>query len=239
MIRCVIIDDEPSAISILEEYVKRIPSLTLVGTSTNPLEGIEIVNKENASLVFLDIQMDEMNGIEVMQILPKNVQIIFCTAFSEFAVKSYELEAVDYLMKPVPFNRFVRAIQRASGIIMDKIMEEGTNISDDYIFIKTEQKGKMVKINMSEIDYIEGLKNYVAFHCGKRKIIAYLTLKDIENKLASNQFMRVHKSYIVALSRIITIENSLLVLKDRPELIPLSETYKEAFLSHMKSKLLI
>ena len=92
---------------------------------------------------------------------------------------------------------------------------------------------------MSEIDYIEGLKNYVAFHCGKRKIIAYLTLKDIENKLASNQFMRVHKSYIVALSRIITIENSLLVLKDRPELIPLSETYKEAFLSHMKSKLLI
>lgn len=239
MIRCIIIDDEQFAINVIKEYINRIPSLQLVGSTTNPLEGIELVRSQKVDLVFLDIQMDEMNGIEVMRVLPKDVNVIFCTAYSEFAVDSYEVEAVDYLLKPVSFNRFVKAVQRATNLVMGKAVEELSSAQDDYIFIKTEQKGKMVKINFNDIEYIEGMKNYVAFRCGKEKILAYLTMKDLEQKLPHNQFMRVHKSYIVALRLITAVENSTLVLKDRLERIPLSESYREVFLEHMKNKLLL
>jgi two-component system LytT family response regulator len=213
--------------------------LQLVGFTTNPLEGIEIIRSQKVDLVFLDIQMDEMNGIEVMRVLPKDVSVIFCTAYSEFAVDSYEVEAVDYLLKPVSFNRFVKAVQRATNLVMGKAVEELSSGQDDYIFIKTEQKGKMVKINFNDIEYIEGMKNYVAFRCGKEKILAYLTMKDLEQKLPHSQFMRVHKSYIVALRLITAVESSTIVLKDRSERIPLSESYREAFLEHMKNKLLL
>lgn len=239
MIRCVIIDDEQFAINIIEDYISKIPSLQLIGTTTNPLEGLEMARSKKADLVILDIQMDEMNGIEVMRVLPKEVKVIFCTAYSEFAVDSYEVEAVDYLLKPVSFSRFVKAIQRVTNLVMEQAVEELTSIPDDYIFIKTEQKGKMVKINLIDIEYIEGMKNYVAFHCGKKKILAYLTLKDLEEKLPRNQFMRVHKSYIVALRLITTVENSNLILKERTERIPLSESYREIFFEHMKNKLLL
>lgn len=238
MIKCVIIDDEQLAINVIELYVKKMPNLQLVGTATNPLVGIELVQQHKADLVFLDIQMDEMGGIEVMKILGPSVKVVFCTAFSEFAVTSYELDAVDYLMKPVAFGRFVKAVQRVSNVILSQSAQVPDAIPDDYIFIKAEQKGKMIKINLDDIDYVEGMGNYVAFHRGKEKIMAYLTMKDIEERLPASQFMRVHKSFIVSLKLITSVEHGELVLRDSPDRIPLSSTYKQAFMDRMKTRLM-
>ncbi len=238
MKKCVIIDDEQPAIDVLVNYVKQMPGLVLVGTATNPLVGIEMIKRNNADVVFLDIQMDEMSGIDVIKIIGSRAKVIFCTAYSEFAVASYDLDAVDYLMKPIAFSRFVKAVQR---IVDEQPPAENPpleNSSSDYIFVKTEQKGKMLKIDLDDIDYIEAMSNYITFHRGKQKTMAYSTMKELEGRLQSYRFMRVHKSYIVSIKKISAIENGDIILKDRPERIPLSNSYKEAFMDLMKYKIM-
>lgn len=237
MLKCVIIDDEPPAIDVLAGYISRIPSLELAGTATNPIAGLELIRSSKADVVFLDIQMDEVNGIDVVKSIGHDTKVIFCTAYSEFAVASYEVEAVDYIVKPVPFNRFVKAIQRLSNSIPAHHLPADQGLAD-YIFIKTEQKGKMVKIDLDDIDYIEAMSNYIAFHRGKDKILAYSSMKDVEDRLPKNLFMRVHKSYIVALKRINTVENSQLIMKNRSEKIPLGSSYKDLFMQRMQSRFL-
>jgi two-component system, LytTR family, response regulator len=238
MIKCVILDDEQYAIDVLRLYVEKLPQLSLVGSSTNPMEGIEMIVKNQADLVLLDIQMDEMNGIDVMNIISPKAKVIFCTAYSEFAIKSYELDAVDYLLKPVTFDRFVKAIHRATNLILKEMSVTETYIPNDYVFVKTEQKGKMLKINLDDIDYIEGMKNYVAFHQGKDKILTYLTMKEIEERLPKNHFMRIHKSYIIALNQIKTVEGNTIIMNRRTERIPISETYREIFMEKMKNRII-
>lgn len=238
MIKCVIIDDEQLAINVIANYVNKMPNLQLVGTATNPLTGIELINKHKADAVFLDIEMDEMSGIDVMNILGGKTKVIFCTAFSEFAVTSYELDAIDYLMKPVAFSRFVKSVQRLSNHLLSQSAVPLEAIPNDYIFVKTEQKGKIIKINLDDIDYVEGMNNYVAFHKGREKVLAYLTMKELEENLPPSQFMRVHKSYIIALKLIATIENGDIVMKDKVQRIPIGNSYKEAFMDRMKSKII-
>jgi DNA-binding LytR/AlgR family response regulator len=239
MIKCIIIDDEQPAINVLESFIKKMPNLELVGTATSPILGMELIKKHKAALVFLDIQMDEMNGIDVIQMINPDTKVIFCTAFSEFAVSSYELYALDYLLKPIPFNRFVKAVQRftnETSAVGD--FSNDTLIPNDYIFVKTEQKGKMIKIDLDDIDYIEAMSNYITFHRGSQRTLAYLTMKELEERLPAFQFIRVQKSYIVAIKQITAIENSSLILKGRTEKIPLGNSYKEAFMEKMKFKLL-
>lgn len=238
MIRCVIIDDEQAAINVLKKYIGRLPNLELVGTETNPLLGIEIIRKEKPDVVFLDIQMDEMSGIEVMKILGDSINVVFCTAYSEFAVTSYELDAVDYLMKPIEFSRFVKAVQRVTDTLAHQPSSGSEAIPNDYIFVKAGQRGKMLKIDLDDIDFVEGMNNYVAFHRGPQKTLAYLTMKELEERLPSGQFMRVHKSYIVALKQISLMENNELILKKLPKRIPIGANYKEAFMERMKDKLM-
>jgi DNA-binding LytR/AlgR family response regulator len=238
MIKCVIIDDEQPAINVLQNYIKRISHLQLIGTSTEPLAGIELVQKAKADVVFLDIQMDEMTGIEVMNMLDRSVQVIFCTAFSEFAVESYELNALDYLMKPISFDRFLKAIKKIKNY-PDSNMDSArdNNISNDYIFVKAETKGKMIRINLDDIDFIEAENNYVAIHSDKRITLVYSTMRDMENSLSS-RFVRIHKSFIVAHAKIAPVEKNFVVLKNRLEHIPVSKTYKKEFLDLIKDKLL-
>jgi two-component system LytT family response regulator len=238
MIRCVVIDDEQFAVDVLVGYISKIHFLDVVGSSTDPLIGIQMIHEQNATLVFLDIQMDVMRGFDVLTSLPQNVKVIFCTAYSEFAADSYDAEAIDYLLKPVSFERFARAAQRAANVLTGRTSENEIEIPNDYIYIKTEQKGKIIRINLDDIDYIEGMKNYVAFHRGKEKILAYLTMKEMEERLPKSQFMRVHKSYIVPLNRIIKVENSYLIFKDRSDQIPLSDTYRNIFFERIGSKLI-
>jgi two-component system, LytTR family, response regulator len=238
MIKCVIIDDELAAINILEDYIARVPFLQLAGTAINPLTGLDLIDKQKADLVFLDIQMDEMNGIDVMKIINPSVKVIFCTAYSEFAVTSYDLNAVDFLMKPVPFDRFVKAVQKVKAVDNSGSTNEMQSISNDYIFVKTEQKGKMIKIDLDDIDFIEAMSNYIAFHRGTTKTLVYSSMKEIEEHLPSGQFMRIHKSYIIAINKIVSVDNNCIVLKNRPDRIPLSNTYKTLFMQGLNNKLL-
>lgn len=238
MIKCIIIDDEQPAINVLKNYISRLPDLKLIATETNPLLGIEIIKTEKPDLVFLDIQMDEMNGIEVMKIISDITKVIFCTAYSEFAVTSYELDAVDYLMKPIDFNRFAKAVQRVTDSIAQQPSVFTEALLNDYIFVKAGQRGKMLKIDLDDIDYVEAMNNYIAFHRGSQKTLAYLTMKELEERLPSGSFMRIHKSYIVALKQISSMENNELILKKISTRIPIGANYKEIFMKRMEQKLM-
>lgn len=238
MIRCVIIDDEKQAIAVLKKYVGRMPNMELIACETNPLVGIEIIKKEKPDVVFQDIQMDEMNGIELIKILGKTTNFVICTAYSEFAVTGYELDAIDYLMKPIEFNRFVKAVQRVTDVLAHRSPSAHDAIPHDYIFVKAGQRGKMLKIDLDDIDFVEGMNNYVAFHRGKTKTLAYLTMKELEDRLPASQFMRVHKSYIVAIKEIALMENNELILKKTSKHIPIGANYKEAFMEKMKNRLM-
>jgi two-component system, LytTR family, response regulator len=237
MIRCVIIDDEQPAIDVLEKYIAQVPYLQLTGATTNPLAGIELIRKQKAELVFLDIQMDELSGLEVMKLIPPETKVVLCTAYSEYAVASYDLDVIDYLMKPIAFSRFMRAVQRVADKLPQQQLQE-PGAADDYIMIRAEHKGKMIKIDLDDIDFIEGRSNYVAFHRGKEVTMAYLTLKELEERLPESRFIRVHKSYIVALSQIAYIENNEFVLKRNKTLVPISAAYKDAFWGRIKNKLM-
>lgn len=238
MIKCVIIDDEQPAINVLKSYIARISHLKLVGTATNPVVGIELIKNNNADVVFLDIQMDEMTGIEVMSQLDESVQVIFSTAYSEFAVKSYDLNAVDYLMKPVGFPRFLRAVKKIRSVDSLSInLPETNNIPNDYIFVKTETKGKMIRVDLADIDFIEARNNYLAIHRDKQITTVYSTMQDFENILPHSNFMRIHKSFIIAVDKVALIEKNYVVLKNRTDQIPFSKTYKHDFLKSVQNKL--
>jgi DNA-binding LytR/AlgR family response regulator len=238
MLKCIIIDDEQPAVNVLKKYIDRLPNLRLVATETNPVSGIEIVKREKPDIVFLDIQMDEINGIEVMKAVGDCTNVIFCTAYSEFAVTSYELDAVDYLMKPIEFDRFVKAVRRVTDIMAHRPHSAADAIPNDYIFVKAGTRGKMLKIDFDDIDFVEARNNYVAFHRGITKTLVYLSLKELEERLPVSQFMRVHKSYIISLKEISSMENNELVLKKLPRRIPIGANYKEAFMEKMRSKLM-
>jgi hypothetical protein len=237
MIRCYILDDEQPAIDIIKKYISKIPELLLVGTNTNPLNAIEFISKNNIELIFLDIQMDEMNGLEVIKKLGNSYKYVLCTAYSEFAVNGYDLDAVDYLLKPITFVRFERALIR-----VDKQIKLTNNIFrtsiDDYIYIKTESKGKMLKIDLSDILFIEAKSNYVAFHLETKKILSHITLKDLEERLSNLEFLRVHKSFMIPLKRITAVQNCQILLKNVTTPIPLSAFYKDSFLKNVSSKFL-
>jgi DNA-binding LytR/AlgR family response regulator len=237
MISCVIIDDEQPAINVLKHYVSKTPEISLKATYTDPVEAVNDLENTPIDLVFLDIHMSKLSGIEVIKKLHPETKVVFCTAYSEFAVSGYELEAFDYLLKPVSISRFEKTIQKLKRkLYPENQLPEGYKISEDYLFVKTEHKGKMKKIELSELVFIEAKGNYVLFQTSNEKIVSLSTMKDLEDRLPSSHFMRVHKSYIVSLSRITTVENGMLILKSG-ESIPLSLTYREVFFSSMKGKI--
>jgi two-component system LytT family response regulator len=239
MTNCFIIDDEQPAIDVIQNYIRQIPTLELVGASTNPLQSIEMIRKSKIDLVFLDIQMDEMNGIELIKYLKKDTKVIFCTAYSEFAVASYDLDVIDYLMKPISFDRFERAAQRAmKKLAGSPSAPNEKEIANDYIFIKTEYKGKMIRVDLVDIDFIEGKNNYVAFHTTNKVIFSHFTLRELEELLPKASFIRVHKSYIVSIKKIATVENSELKLIGHPNPIPVSPYFKPAFMQRVNNKLI-
>ena len=237
MINCIIVDDEQHAIDILEHYVKQTPYLNLVGSTTNPLEGLNLVATEKVDLVFLDVQMPELTGIDFIKTLNGKAKVILTTAYSEFALEGYELDVVDYLLKPIRLQRFLQAVQKAMALMKDS--EPLTSEADeDYIFVKTESKGKLLKIDLNDIDYIEGMKNYVAIHRGKQKTLVYTSMKDLEEKLPSKKFIRVQKSFIIPVTKITGIEGNILRLKDVSAEITIGESYKADLMEMIKNKTL-
>lgn len=239
MISCIIVDDEQHAIDILVHYIGQTPQLQLVGSTTNPLEALKMVSDQKVDLVFLDIQMPELSGIDFIKALGGKAKVILTTAYSEFALEGYELDVVDYLLKPIRLPRFLQAVQKAAGLIKEAAPAVPAKESDDdYIFVKTESKGKLLKINLAEIDYIEGMKNYVAIHRGGQKTLVYTSMKELEDHLPRQQFMRVHKSFIVPLARITGIEGNMLSLKGIPEKILIGESYKPELMELIRNKMI-
>lgn len=232
MIKCIAIDDELPALEVMRFYIEKIPELRLCGTFQNPIEGLKAVKEERATLVFLDIQMQELSGLDVKNILDDGVKVIFCTAHSEFAVEGFNLNAVDYLLKPISFERFSKAVAKVLAM-------ENTTKNDDFIFVKTEQKGKFIKISFTELSHVEALGNYVIFHKSSDKTTAYITLKELENALPKN-FMRIHKSYIVNLEKVISVENGFAVVQALSQTfrIPIGANYKDQFLENINRNLL-
>jgi DNA-binding LytR/AlgR family response regulator len=238
MIKCIIVDDEQHAIDILVHYVKQTPHLELVGTFTNPIEALQLLVQQKIDLVFLDIQMPELSGLDLIKAIQGKSKVILTTAYSEFALEGYELYVVDYLMKPIRLPRFLAAVQKAAEQIKTGTEPVQKITEDDYIFVKTESKGKLLKINLADIDFIESMKNYVAIHRSGQKTLVYTSMKELEEHLPKKQFIRVHKSFIIPVSRITGIEGNLVRLKNVTAEILIGESYKAELMEIIRGKMI-
>jgi two-component system, LytTR family, response regulator len=239
MINCIIVDDEQHAIDILVHYVKQTPHLHLVASFTNPIEALQLLGQQKIHLVFLDIQMPELSGIDFIKAIQGKSKVILTTAYSEFALEGYDLYVVDYLMKPIRLPRFLAAVQKAiSQITQPNEASQQESAEDDYVFVKTESKGKLLKINLADIDFIESMKNYVAIHRAGQKTLVYTTMKELEEHLPKKQFIRVHKSFIIPVSRITGIEGNLVRLKNVTAEILIGENYKAELMEIIRGKMI-
>ena len=233
-----IVDDEESAVNVLRRYVEKVPFLTLVGTALDPLQALEQLRQNPVDLIFLDIHMPHLSGLDMMKLIPPRCKVILTTAYSEFAVKGFELQALDYLLKPISFERFFQAAQRALAA-GNPHAHEATHpeMEQDYLFVKTETKGKMIKVKFSEIMYIEGLKNYVSIYTPEERIVTYSSFLQLEEMLPAN-FMRVHKSYIVSLDKIKAVDGNQILLYAMKNYIPMGESYRSTFFNALKQRII-
>ena len=238
MIRCLIVDDEQHAIDILMHYIKQTDYLELVSSTTNPIAALQTVVTQKIDLVFLDIQMPELSGIDFVKAINGKAKVILTTAYSEFAIEGFDLDVVDYLLKPIRLPRFLSAVQKAVKIIVDDEAETEPKNEADYIFVKTESKGKLLKINLEDIEYIEGMKNYVAIYRAGQKTLVYTNLKDLVNHLPARQFIRIHKSFIIPVNRITGIEGNRILLKNVSAEILIGESFKADLMEMIKHKMI-
>lgn len=230
MINVIIVDDEPLALDIMETYVEQLPELNLVKRCENALEAREVLKSNDVDIIFLDIQMPELTGIDFVKTLANPPLIVFSTAFPNFAVDGFELNAVDYLLKPVSFDRFKKAVQKCIEKMETKpaksIMEP-EETQQDYIFVKADKK--LIKVKYSDILYIEGLKDYVIIRTETGRVITLQTMKSLEDKMPMKTFMRVHRSYIVNVDKISAITGNMIELIERNETkqIPVGKNYRD------------
>jgi DNA-binding LytR/AlgR family response regulator len=227
-INCIIVDDEPLAREGLGNYVREVDFLQLAGTCENPLELMKLLDRQPADLIFLDIQMPKMNGIEFLKIMQKPPMVVITTAYPTYALESFQLDVLDYLLKPITFERFFKAASKARDYhrLLTKPASADvikTERPDDYFFIKCGSKYE--KVPLDEILYVEGMQNYVNIFTLKGKYITMLSLKNLEENLAGKAFIRVHKSYIVAINKIDGIEGNEIFIQTSK--IPISRNYRE------------
>lgn len=231
---CIVVDDEAHAIELLTLHIEQTPFLKLAGTATNPAEALQLLNSTDVDLVFLDIQMPGMSGIELLQVLNGRYKVILTTAFREYALEGFDHQVVDYLLKPIFFPRFLMAVQRAQEVV-----SVPKNETEDFILVKTEYKGKLVKIKTHDIIYIEGKGKYVCFHTRDgEQITALLNIGGLEERLPAERFMRIHKSFIIAVPFIIMIQGNTVQLEFTKNQIPIGQTYRDSFMAQMMDKVL-
>ncbi|MBA9073959.1 DNA-binding LytR/AlgR family response regulator [Flavobacterium gossypii] len=237
IIRCAILDDEPMAVALLSKYVEKISSFELVKATTNPFEILELIAQTTIDVLFIDIQMPELTGLQMMEMLGNKTKFVITSAYSEYALKGYEHNVVDYLLKPISFDRFYKCIQKIESLSQEKpapaveVLAKAEEKQDEFLFIKTD--GKLVKINLNDLLLVEGLKDYLYLHLKNEKLIVLDTLKEFEAKLPAPSFMRVHKSYIIRLDQIETIERNRVFIQNK--IVPIGETYKIKFQDWVKS----
>ncbi|WP_442846733.1 LytR/AlgR family response regulator transcription factor [Leeuwenhoekiella sp. H156] len=232
MIRCMVVDDKPLAIDVLTHYISKMPDLTLSFSTQNPIEALNKVMEGGIDLVFLDIQMPELSGLQFLKIVKGKCLVVLTTAYAEYALEGFDHDAIDYLLKPVSFERFYKAVEKVQVIMKGLNEKELQNASVpkkemgiQTIFVKTEYK--LVRINVEDILYVKGLQNYVSIHTTGEKITSLQTMKKIEEQLPADRFIRVHKSYIVSINKIDSIErNRIRIGRDS---IAVGEVYRKAF----------
>jgi two-component system, LytTR family, response regulator len=234
--RCVVIDDEPFALDLIKDYILRTPFLDLTQFFSNPFKALDFLSREKVDLIFLDINMPELSGIQLIKALQLPPMVIFTTAYPEFAAESYEYNAVDYLVKPIKYERFLKAVSKASGLIgsaKQNHQSEPASVQvqpNEPLFIKS--GNQLVKVWPDEILYVEAAGNYMCFHTRERKVMSLLTMKDILEMLPSEEFVRIHKSFIISLKHLDAIERHDVIIGGKE--IPIGVTYREHFLSIMK-----
>jgi len=235
MLRCIAVDDEAYATRLLASYIQKIPTLSLAGITTNPLEALHWVQKDRADLVFLDIQMPELTGLQFLKICGPRCKVILTTAYPEYALEGYEHDVVDYLLKPIAFDRFLRAVQKAQALLPAPVASPAPNApAADYLFVKGDSKNKYLKVKYADILYIEGLKNYVSIVVPGQRIITYLTLRELAAQLPQPPFVRVHKSFIISLDHLRMVEGHTLHVGAAS--ITVGETYREEFFKLIREK---
>ena len=232
--KCVIIDDEPLAVELLEDFVRKVDTLELVSTFNNAIDAVSFINQNNVDLIFLDIQMPHFSGIDFLNTIEKKPLVIFTTAYSDYAVEGFNLGAVDYLVKPIPFHRFLKSVVRAQQIVnpattaVQEISENTTapELEQDFMFVRAEYEN--VKMNFADILFIEGLKDYVKIYTTDNKFtLTLISLIKLENLLSSKGFSRIHRSYIINIKHVKSIQKNKVLISDKR--IPISESYKNAF----------
>lgn len=232
-ITCIIVDDEPVARKILREFTQQVPFLELVGEFENAIKTKAFLQNDTADLMFLDIEMPKLSGLEFLKKTVVKPLVILTTAFPEYALEGYELDIIDYLLKPVAFARFTKSVQKAKEYIglRNTTLPAST---DGYFFVRSEKR--IEKIEIKDILYIESMGNYVNIYTEDKKIVAYLTLKGLESQLPPNEFIKIHQSFLVACAKIKTIEGNQVLLKNKP--LPISRNYKEAVMQMVEQRLL-
>ncbi len=235
MINCVIIDDEPLAREGLADYVREVDFLKLTGVCENPVELLSLMDREPVDLIFLDIQMPKMSGIDFLKIVQNPPMAIITTAYPSYALEGFQLNVMDYLLKPITFERFLKSAGKARDY--HKLLTKSTvsKADEDYFFIKCGSKYE--KIFFDDILYIEGLQNYVMIHTGKGKYITLLNLKHLEQNLDSRHFIRIHKSYIVSIGKIEGIDGNEIFIQNHR--IPISRNYREQVIEQVVNRRLM
>jgi DNA-binding LytR/AlgR family response regulator len=233
-LNCIIVDDEPLALALVESYVNKTPFLTLKGKCLNAFEAMQMVNNEKIDLVFLDIQMPDMTGLDFGRSLSPTVKIIFTTAFKDYAFEGFKVDAVDYLLKPFNYTEFLKAANKAAERFGLHEEKSDPPYKDNFIFVKSEYR--QLKINLDEVFYFEGLKDYIKIWLSSQSkpILTLMSLKTLEQELPEEKFMRVHRSFIIALDKINVVERSQIIINN--ERITIAEQYNEKFHAFIEKK---
>lgn len=230
---CIIVDDEPVARKILQEFVEKAPFVDLQGKFENATKAREYLQNNETDLMFLDIEMPKVSGLQFLQNAEIKPLVILTTAFPQYALEGYELDIIDYLLKPFAYSRFLKAIQKAKEYY-DLKNANAANLLSDYIFVKSEKR--IEKIELKDILYIESLGNYVTIHAGNTKFIVYLTLKSLESQLPANEFLKIHQSFLVACSKISAIEGNEIKLGTKS--LPISRNFRDSVMKMVEQRLL-
>jgi len=238
MIKCIIVDDEPHAIELLSGYIQKVPGIDLAFASTNSIEAFQYVQSNKVDLIYLDIHMPEFDGLQFMKLLAGKAKVVLTTAYPQYALEGYEHDIIDYLLKPILFERFFKATQKAMNAITTPITthdESNREPEAGYMFVKSEVRNKIIKIKLHQVLYIEGMGNYVTFFMKDTKIMTLTTIKELEEKLLCNNFLRIHKSFIIPLDKIDAVEGSQVIIGVYK--IPIGDSYRERLFGVIGSKI--
>ncbi|MBJ2125444.1 MULTISPECIES: LytTR family DNA-binding domain-containing protein [unclassified Flavobacterium] len=225
--KCIIVDDEPPATRILENYIGKVNFLEKVGVFNDSLKALEFLNSQSVDVIFLDIQMPQLTGLQLSRIISKNIKVIFTTAYPDFALEGFELNAVDYLLKPIAFERFYQAVSKLNSESKIELSSTSNSSAPDFLFIKTDGKNKFQKVFLNDVLYVESLQNYVCIHTVKQQIITHSSLKNVVESLPEKDFIQIHKSYVVSLKHIESTDNFSVFVNGKE--LPIGATYKDAF----------